>query len=74
MTNGIGRALWDIYEDAVRTMSDEAEDGVSGATLKFIKAFEKELADAKIDLYSQSALGREINKLAKNCQVRSTQR
>lgn len=65
MTNGIGRALWEVYEDTVKNMPDETNGGVAGATLKFITAFERELEAAKIDIYFKSALRREPNNEAK---------
>lgn len=56
MKNGIGRALWDIYEDAVKNTPSEIDGSVAGATLKFVTAFERELEAAKIDIYCKSAL------------------
>ncbi|MCF2869464.1 hypothetical protein L0664_00170 [Octadecabacter sp. G9-8] len=64
MTNGIGRALWEIYEDAVKSMPNETDAGVAGATLKFVAAFEQELEAAKIDIYCKSALQAEQNNQA----------
>ena len=61
MTNGIGRALWGIYEDAVKNMPNETDVGVAEATLKFVTAFERELEAAKIDIYCKSALQSEPN-------------
>lgn len=59
-TNGIGQALWEIYEDAIKNMPDEIDGGVAGATLKFVTAFEQELEAAKIDIYCKSALQSEL--------------
>ncbi len=65
MTDGIGRPLWEIYEDAVRKERFDNKGGVAGATLKFIEAFERELEAANIDIYNKSALEREISMKAK---------
>jgi hypothetical protein len=72
MSDGIGRALWTIYEDAVKARNEGAESGVSGATVKFIKAFERELADARIDLYNHSAVAKESKKIAEIRRLWST--
>ncbi len=70
MKNGIGQALWRIYEDAAKNKPNDADEGVAGATLKFIKAFEQELEAANIDIYCKSEIQSESRKKAKNCRSR----
>lgn len=71
MNDGVGRALWKVYEDAVQSLPGAHESGVARATLKFIRAFEQELSDAKIAPYCKAALERQSGKLAEVRSVHS---
>ncbi|MCF2869446.1 hypothetical protein L0664_00050 [Octadecabacter sp. G9-8] len=50
MTDEVGRALWNIYEDALNDLPNKPEGGLAGATLKFLRAFEQERSTVNVDL------------------------
>ena len=53
MTKSIGRALWQVYEDAIESLSEQKDEAQASATRKFVDAFEAELNDANLDLFSR---------------------
>ena len=54
MEDSVGRALRKIYEEAVSERPEQRNSGVASAALKFIKAYEHELSEARLSHISHS--------------------
>ncbi len=52
MTKSVGKALRLVYEDAIEILSGQKDETQGSATRKFIDAFEADLKDTNLDLYS----------------------